>query len=236
MRSFVVIAMFASSLSYAAWNGYTEDRVLELDTDGVSRFEIDAGAGSLVVTGAPDTQTIMVTATILVPDQDEDDAREIIDKDLKLTLDKVRDEARLVAHFDGGAWSWGDSPSIDLDVRVPTGLALSIDDGSGSLKVKGVNADVEIDDGSGSIEVNGATSLVIDDGSGSITVAGVAGNVEIEDGSGSITVEQVGGGVTIDDGSGGIDVSDVGGDLVIVDDGSGGLDFANVRGAVITED
>ena len=45
MRSFVVIAMFATTLSHAAWNGYTEDRVLELDTDGISRLDIDAGAG-----------------------------------------------------------------------------------------------------------------------------------------------------------------------------------------------
>ena len=235
MRSFIVIAMFATSLAHAAWNGYTEDRTLELDTDGVSRLDIDAGAGSLVVTGAPDSDRIQVTATINVPDKDDADALEIIEKRLRFSLEESDGEARLEGFFDNGAWSWGDSPSVDLDVRVPHGLELFVDDSSGSLEINDVLSKVEIDDGSGSIRVRGVTSLVIDDGSGSIKVEGVAGDVEIEDGSGSITVEKVGGSVTIDDGSGSIDVNDVELDLVIVDDGSGGLDATNIRGDVIND-
>ncbi len=235
MRSFIVIAMFATTLSHAAWNGYTEDRTLELDTAGVSRLDIEAGAGKLVITGAEDIDTIIVTATINVPDQDEDDALEIIEKRLALSLEKDEDEARLKAYFENSGWSWGDSPSVDLDVRVPAGLPLQVDDSSGSLEISDVNADVEVDDGSGSINISGVANVVIDDGSGSITVTDASGDVEIEDGSGSITVEKVGGGVRIDDGSGGIDVSDVELDLVIVDDGSGGLDASNVRGDVIND-
>mgnify|MGYP001814490311 CR=1 FL=1 len=235
MRSFIVIAMFATTLSHAAWNGYTEDRTLELDTDGVSRLDIEAGAGELVIKGADDIDRIVVTATINVPDQDEDDAREIIGKRLKLSLEKAGDEARLEGYFDNSAWSWGDSPSVDLDVRVPEGLALVVDDSSGSLEIADVNANVEVDDGSGSISISGVAGVVIDDGSGSITVTNASGDVEIEDGSGSITIEKVGGGVRIDDGSGGIDVSDVELDLVIVDDGSGDLDASDVRGEVINE-
>ena len=97
MRSFIVIIMFAASLSHAAWNGYTEDRDLELDADGISSFEIDAGAGALVVTGVEDLHKILVTATINVPDEDADDAQELIEKRLKLSLEKNRDEARLEA-------------------------------------------------------------------------------------------------------------------------------------------
>jgi hypothetical protein len=233
MRSLIVITMFVASLTHAAWNGYTEDRSLELDADGVSRLDIDAGAGSLVVTGAAGASKIEVTATINVPD--EDDALEIIEKRLRLSLDKADGEARLEAYFDNNGWSWGDSPSVDLDVRVPHGLELFVDDSSGSLEIMDSQSVVEIDDGSGSIKVAGVTSLVIDDGSGSIKVKDVAGDVEIEDGSGSITIEKVGGGVTIDDGSGSIDVDDVELDLVIVDDGSGGLDATNVRGDVIND-
>ncbi len=235
MRSLIVITMFVASLTHAAWNGYTEDRSLELDTEGVSRLDIDAGAGSLVVTGAAGTSKIHVTATINVPDEDDEEALEYIEKRLRFSLDKVDDEARLEAYFDNGAWSWGDSPTVDLDVRVPHGLDLFVDDSSGSLEINDSQSGVEIDDGSGSIRVTGVTSLVIDDGSGSIKVADVAGDVEIEDGSGSITVQRVGGGVTIDDGSGSIDVDDVELDLVIVDDGSGGLDATNVRGDVIND-
>ena len=235
MRSLIIIAMFAASLTHAAWNGYTEDRTLELDTDGISRLDIDAGAGALVITGASDIDRIVVTATINVPDQDEEDALEIIEKRLRLSLNENDGEARLEAFFENSGWSWGDSPSVDLDVRVPHGLELFVDDSSGSLEIIDAQSKVEIDDGSGSIKVAGVTSLVIDDGSGSIKVTDVAGDVEIEDGSGSIKVEKVGGGVTIDDGSGSIDVNDVELDLVIVDDGSGSLDATNVRGDVITD-
>lgn len=235
MRSLIIIAMFAASLTHAAWNGYTEDRTLELDTDGVSRLDIDAGAGALVVTGASDTNRIVVTATINVPDQDEEDALKIIEKRLRLSLNESDGGARLEAFFENSGWSWGDSPSVDLDVRVPHGLELFVDDSSGSLEITDTQSKVEIDDGSGSIKVVGVTSLVIDDGSGSIKVTDVAGDVEIEDGSGSITVEKIGGGVTIDDGSGGIDVNDVELDLVIVDDGSGSLNATNVRGDVIND-
>ena len=232
MRSIIVIAMFTASLAHAAWNGYTEDRDLELDTKGVSSFEINAGGGSLVVTGVEDLHKILVTATINVPDEDADDAQPIIEKGLRLSLEQARDEARLEAYFEDRSWGWGDSPTVDLDVRVPHGLALVVDDGSGSMKIIGANSDIKVDDGSGSIRIEGASSVAIDDGSGSITVVGVSGDVEIEDGSGSITVRQVGGSVTIDDGSGGIDVEDVEHDLVIIDDGSGGLNASNVRGII----
>jgi len=232
MRSLIVMAMFAASLSHAAWNGYTEDRDLELSTQGISAFEIDAGAGSLEITGVADLQEIQVTATINVPDKDADEAIKIIAEDLRLSLEKDRDRAILEADFDHRSWSFDDSPSVDLNIRVPHGLALLVDDGSGSIKVINVRADVSIDDGSGSIKVEQANSVIIDDGSGSIKIARINGDVSIEDGSGSITVEHVGGSVTIDDGSGGIDVLDVEHDLIIVDDGSGSLNVSDVRGTI----
>ncbi|NIL94796.1 MAG: hypothetical protein GTO71_10270, partial [Woeseiaceae bacterium] len=153
MRSLIVITMFAATLAHAAWNGYTDDRNLELDSDGVSRLDIDSGAGSLAVTGVEDLDKIEVTATINVPDEEEEDALKMIADHLELSLEKVRDEARLIAHFEDRSWGWGDSPSVDLDVRLPQGIALYVDDGSGSMKIMGIDSDVGIDDGSGSIYV-----------------------------------------------------------------------------------
>jgi hypothetical protein len=232
MRSLIVMAMFTASLSNAAWNGYTEDRDLELDTQGIKVFEVDAGAGSLAIEGVAGIQNIYVKATINVPDESADKAKEIIASDLKLSLQKVRDHARLVANFDRRFWGFGDPPSIDLEIRVPHSMALDIDDGSGSLTVINVGADVAIDDGSGSIKIEQVNGVVIDDGSGSITIVGVAGDVSVDDGSGSITIEHVGGSVIIDDGSGGITVVDVEKDLIIVDDGSGSLKTADIRGQI----
>ena len=229
MRSFIVIAMFAASLSNAAWNGYTEDRDLELDTRGVNAIEVEAGAGSLEITGVADLHNIQVKATINIPDHESDKAREIIASDLKLSLEKVSDHARLEAYFDRSFSGWSDSPTVDLEIRVPHGLALVVDDSSGSMQIIDVASDVVIDDGSGSIKVEQVDSVAIDDGSGSINVIGVRGDVSIEDGSGSITVQQVGGSVIIDDGSGSIDVHDVEQDVTVVEDGSGSFSASDVR-------
>ena len=235
MRSLVVMAMFASSLTYAAWNGYTETRDLKLAADGVEILEIDAGAGSILVTGVADGNEIVAKAIIRV-DDDEEDALEYIAKDLVLKLEKKRSKAVLDAFFENNNWRFGDSGAVDLEVSVPHGLDLFIDDGSGPMQIEDVQSDVEIDDGSGSIEISGAKSVVIDDGSGYIKIIGISEDVEVEDGSGDIDVRSVGGTVTIDDGSGGIDVSDVEKDLDIIDDGSGSVRIADVRGAVYRDD
>lgn len=231
MRSFIVIAMFTASLAHAAWNGYTEDRELELDADGISALEVDARAGTLSING-DDGKTIRVHAKINVPNKKGAKAQEIIASDLELSLEKIRGAARLEVGFEGGAWGWGDSPYVDVEVYMPRSLALEVDDSSGPLSVKNIDAAVEIDDGSGSISVEQVGSVVVDDGSGSIKIIGVGGDVSIEDGSGSITVREVGGSVIIDDGSGNIDVDDVEHDLNIIDDGSGGVNASNVRGTV----
>ncbi len=235
MRSLVVMAMFASSLACAAWNGYTENRDLALDADGVEILEIDSGAGSVVVTGIATSDEILAKATIRVPDDDKG-ARDFLARELVLSLEKKRGKAILEAHFEDNSWFDGDSASIDIDVSMPDSVELFIDDGSGSILVKGMRADVEIDDGSGSIDINGARSVVIDDGSGPITIIDVSGDVDVEDGSGEIRIQTVGGTVTIDDGSGSIDVRDVAQDLDIIDAGSGSVRIADVRGKVSRDD
>lgn len=236
MRSLVVMAMFASSLTYAAWNGYTETRDLTLPAGDVDVLEIDAGAGSIQVIGAADSDTIAVKATIRVPDDDAEDAQEIIASDLVLKLEKRRSTAVLDAYFDHSSWSYRESAAVDLEVSIPTGLEIFVDDGSGSIVIRDVQSDVGIDDGSGSIEISGALSVVVDDGSGPIRIANVIGDIEVEDGSGDIKIRKVGGSVTIDDGSGGIDVRDVDQDLEIVDDGSGSVKLADIRGTVTHDD
>lgn len=235
MRSLIVMAMFASSLTYAAWNGYTETRDLDLSASGVDILEIDAGAGSIVVNGVADASHITVKAIIRV-DDDDDDAIEMIAKNLILKLEKKRSTAVLDAYFEQNSWHFRDSAAVDLEVSIPRGLAIFIDDGSGPMQIDDVHSDVSIDDGSGSIEISGATNVVVDDGSGSVRIVNVTGDVEVEDGSGDIKIQAVGGTVTIDDGSGGIDVRDVEQDVDIVDDGSGSVRIADVRGAVYRDD
>lgn len=232
MRSLIVMAMFTASLAHAGWLDYEEVRDLELDADGVTGLTIEAGAGSMKVRGNDSMDSIQVTATIQVGDGDEDDAREFIENNLVLSLERDGDSAVLRSHFRDSGWLSNMNAGVALDVDMPTNMNLSVDDSSGSIKIRDVAGDVEIEDSSGSIEVNGVGGLTIDDSSGSIDVSTANGDVRIVDRSGSITVRGVTGSVRINDGSGSIRVSDVEEDVIIEEDGSGGLSVTNVRGNV----
>jgi hypothetical protein len=252
MRGFVVMAMFAASLSQAGSHNYSEVRNLELDASGLSEVFVDAGAGAMVVNGVEDSKEILVVATIIVDDGDEDEARELIEKRLRLELARDGDRAELKADF-GSGWGRHVDAFIDLEVSMPAQLALSIDDGSGPITVQhvagtvivddgsgsidlGNTGDVEIDDGSGSITLQNVGAVEIDDGSGSISITGASGDVYVEDGSGPIDIRGVRGGVTVDDGSGDIEIDDVELDLLIEEAGSGSLRYSNVRGSVEQRD
>lgn len=235
MRSFVVLVMFAASLAQAGFRDYEETRELKLSSAGIERLYIHAGAGSMDINGVDGIEAIEVMATIGVSNANAEKAANVIAKRMQLSLDKSGDAATLRAMFEDGLLGFGADAYIALDVNVPKGLHVKIDDGAGSIDVIGVDGDVFIDDGAGSIDVISAANVEIDDGSGSIDVEDATGDVRIVDGSGSITVRDIGGSVTIDDGSGGIRVNDVENNLTIVADGSGGLSFRDIRGTVESE-
>jgi len=232
MRSLIVMAMFTVTLAHAGWTDYEEVRDLNLDASGISKLTINAGAGSMDVTGVAGLDKITVKATIVVPNEDEDGAIRVIEKRMRLSLEEKSGEAELQAFFKSGLMSFGSSPYIALELNVPQGMAVNIDDGSGSIDIADLAGDISIDDGSGSIDITNVAHVRIDDGSGSIDLVNAMGDVWITDGSGSISVEHAQGSVTIDDGSGSITVSDIEGDLIIVDDGSGSLNISDVRGMV----
>jgi len=235
MRSLIATAIFLGSFATAAASDYEETRDLMVDASGVEKLIINVGAGSLDVAGVDGLDTIEVKATIVIPDADDEDGQKVIEKYLVLTLDRHDTGVELKSELNQRFWGSNSSGRVDLEVRAPSTLAVSIDDGSGSMDVSNFSAEVRIDDGSGSIDVQNVGALNIDDGSGSIDVSGASGDVYINDGSGSITVNSVSGSVTIDDGSGSIRVTDVAEDLIIVDDGSGSISFSDIRGTVEQE-
>lgn len=236
MRSSIVLMiMFTASLTYAAANDYIEMRELQLNASGADVLNIEAGAGTLSVTGERGLDSIFVTATLELPDRSEEKAKSIIDSDLVLTLEQSGTGADLKAYFEH--IGWGDSPLVHIEARIPEDMRLDVDDSSGSLVISGVHGDIRVVDGSGSIKMNSVGgNVVVDDGSGSIEVDRVGADLTINDGSGSIRVESVGGTVTVDDGSGSINVHDVEQDVIIIDDGSGSLNTSNIRGRVETDE
>ena len=231
LQTLLMMIMFVANLVQAAWTGHEEERELSLDAEGVETLQVEAGAGSLDITGVAGTD-IAVDALIRVPDADVDEAQEIIREHLVLSLDRDGSIADLKAYFEDLS-RFGDSPGVDLEVRLPEGMFLNVKDGSGSLEIRNVRGDIELDDGSGSVRmVDVGGRLTINDGSGSIIIEGAGGDVAIVDGSGSVTVARVQGSVTLEDGSGSIDVSEIAGDLVVPEDGSGSLDYSAIAGRV----
>ena len=206
---------------------YETTETLTLNADGLKGFYIDASAGFLKVEGDDSIDEIEVVAELAVQ------------KDhYKLTLDTKGSKAVLIADANTENFSswFGDSPKIDLTIKTPSGLKLDIDDGSGYITIKNIDADVNIDDGSGNLigeNLNGAVE--IEDGSGDIELSNIGKQLKIDDGSGDINVEKVGGMVEIEDGSGEMVLTDIKG-KVNLDDGSGDLTVKNVTGHVTIDD
>ncbi len=227
----LIAGSFAIAASFAVNAGpleYEDTREMKISASGISKLKIDAGAGFLKIVGEAGLDEVKVTADILAEDED-----------IKLTLEQSGDTIELEA--DAGSksgFSWGgDSPKIDLTIRVPQRLILDVKDGSGSMSIKDIKNDVSVNDGSGSTKIrNIEGDLKVDDGSGSLDIVNVTGNLDVEDGSGSLDISQVTGTVNVEDGSGSLEVYDVGG-LVTIDDGSGSIHVKKLRnGLTILEE
>ncbi|WP_371377091.1 DUF4097 family beta strand repeat-containing protein [Thalassotalea aquiviva] len=197
---------------------------LALATSEIQSLEIEQGSGDIHIESA-EVDEIQVTAKVYTTKE----------RNYQLSLSKSKEQAVLVAkhHSSSGFWH-GDSPSIDLFIRLPKELSLAIDDGSGSIYIHNMANFVEIDDGSGNIEINNLDAdLIVEDGSGAITISQVSGDLDVTDGSGAISIVDVLGAVTVNDGSGELTIKHVGGQVTI-EDGSGDIDVFDVGGLNIT--
>jgi|SRR6056297_2030107 len=221
LSSAVSVAMICTACSFSSPT-LQETRELQTRIPDGGRFEIDAGAGSLALKGDAASDAIQVRAEIYQVSANDN---------YTLTLELQDDNrARLVA--DAGSSFGGGSDRIDLSITVPAQRQVTIDDGSGSLRVETLIGDLDIEDGSGSIRISDIEgSVVIEDGSGSIVITGVSGNVSIDDGSGSISIMNTGGKVTVSDGSGSIEI-DGADDFELIDDGSGSVSTRNIRSRI----
>ncbi len=260
MKSVILFLLF--SLPLAVWAGdYTEQRNLNLSSDGIERLEVDCGAGFLKVLGESVRNEIVVKAEIFISGVSDEDAQKIIENELNLSLEKRGKRAVLAGTFDRHSSSIfsflgrNGQAKVNLTVYVPKNLDLKIDDGSGDtditeisgsvdvedgsgdLSLKNIGGEIDVEDGSGDLEIDGAGGdVTIDDGSGDVRVINVSGDVRVDDGSASLYLHKINGSVRIDDGSGSIEIDDVKKDVEIVDDGSGSVNIRNVQGKVFRHD
>lgn len=242
------------------------DKNLEFEAGDYKKLLIDAGAGSLRVTG-DEGDTVRVRAHIRIDADSDEDAKAWMEETMKLGFSSSGSKITLDGHFDSGRRgnilsglldsldNRVDSATIDLVVTMPAGLDLDVDDGSGHTVISNINGDLWVDDGSGDLEISAiggnveiddgsgdlllkdiGGNLEVDDGSGNLVISGVRGAVEIDDGSGNLEVSRVTGNVRIDDGSGDIVAKDLEQDLIIEDGGSGGLRTERIAGRIVNRD
>jgi hypothetical protein len=231
MKNSVSLLVIASALGLAgpapAWDcGHQARREERLDAAGVKTLRVIARAGSLRIDGKAGAGEIAVHGTACA-------SREADLEDIRLKAHRSGSEA-IVEAVIPDSFNWlGSERRLDLVLDVPSGVALEVEDGSGSIEIRHVAA-AAVQDGSGELVIEDVAGEVrITDGSGAISVREAGSVVIDEDGSGGITISGVRGNVLIkDDGSGSISVREVAGDFTVEDDGSGGIDHAAVQGRV----
>jgi DUF4097 and DUF4098 domain-containing protein YvlB len=233
----VLLLLVGWSSGFAAQSRET----LTLAAGDLKTLRIDCGAGYLKILGVDGLEQIEITAVLHVSDMDDDELAEYKKEFVTLKLEKSAAKAELTAKIEeeftlSSLFGHHNDAWIDLDVRVPRGLALAVDDGSGDIDIRDCDGNLELEDGSGEIRLENLKGQVnIEDGSGEITLAKIGGALKIEDGSGDIELVDAGGDVTIDDGSGDIHLQRVLGSVTI-DDGSGDIEIDGVEKDVTIEE
>ena len=233
MRMFGLLLLLVAGNAFAGWLDATETRELSLDSAGIEKLEIHSGHGFVIVKGEPGLERITVSAEIRVPAKNRSRAEAIKNDYLDLSLTSSGNTATLTGSFrDYAVWR-GDSASVRLTVRIPDSTGVVIEDGTGFIEVRDLDANLSIVDGSGSIDLTNIGGTVsIEDGAGWIDIDQVEADVTIEDRSGAISVSRVSADVAIDDGAGHINVRDITGDLTLIDNASGRLKFTGVKGVI----
>jgi hypothetical protein len=129
---------------------------------------------------------------------------------------------------------------IDVHVRMPAELALSLRDSSGDLEVSKLTNGVRVKDSSGDIRLHDlGGSVDVTDTSGDIIARRIAGDFTVSsDSSGDIVVDDVKGSAIVkEDSSGDIELRHVGGDARVDRDSSGDIDFVDIgRDAIVGVD
>jgi DUF4097 and DUF4098 domain-containing protein YvlB len=178
----LAVAMLGGCALGAARNELRDERTVE---GTIAAVTIDGGSGSVTISGSSDG-SIHVKRHVHYRDNKPG------------ATDSVRGDT-LALNTDCGRVCW-----VDYEVTAPRGVrvtghsgsgdvtlsdiaAVSLDVGSGDMRVRRVSGDVAVSAGSGNIELSDiAGSAAGRTGSGDVRVAGVAGTTAIETGSGNI--------------------------------------------------
>jgi hypothetical protein len=201
------------------------EKSLNMQSDDLTSFRVDATAGDLVIEGVEGLMEIQVSAKI------HGDNIEV--SDYRLELSKQGTQGILVVDIDQGYFS---NNRIDILVKVPAQLSLEVFDSSGDIDIESMKGGLTVEDSSGDLDIRDIVGNVeVEDRSGDLSITMVDGQVSLNDRSGDLEVSQVNGNVVVDDRSGDIEIRDIKG-TVTVNDSSGDIFITNAEGFDLQED
>lgn len=227
LASLLALPLLISGCSHSVFADactHEAPRQATIAVDGATHIRIVAGAGDLEVIGKSGLNSVDAHGTACAVTKSKLDG-------IQLIAERRGDTLWIESVFEPG---WGNG-GLSFTVELPDNLPVKVEDGSGQLRIENV-ATLRLNDGSGSVEIRGvAGDLTVEDGSGTLDIENVAGSIDIDDGSGGLSLRNVDGNVKIVDGSGGLSIGNITGDIR-VKDGSGGLDIDNVIGNINVRD
>jgi len=220
------VLLLAMALTACAGKVTDENRSLQLPATTISSIAIENTSGDLTVEGIDGLEKIEAVATI---------RRSTGPDTVTFQLTENNGQANLITGFDRPFTIVPVVQSIEVVVKVPKQLKISIQDDSGNLRINNVDGHVEINDQSGNMDVHGIGGVldIIDD-SGDITLSDVFGATSVTDQSGNFDAVDIQGELTLHDQSGNISIARAG-NTVVITDASGDIDVKGVAGDLILQ-
>lgn len=149
---------------------------------------LEGAAGATAFTARVDRGTVRVTEAdvdaVRVQTREWGDAR--------VSIDDAGSTTSVDADCPGSLFGWiGDGCRTDLDVSVPRGTAVAVDQGGGTVDVSGITGPVDVDSGAATVVLDGVRGAVaVDTGAGQVTGSGIrAPEVAVSTGAGEVVLD-----------------------------------------------
>lgn len=242
------LVLFALVPAFAAANDckFTARHDFDVDAAGLKTLAATIGSSDLEVVGVPGLAKVEVRGRACA-------SQEAWLADLGVDQQRSGDRLTITPRQDrSSGWSWFESSYayVDVEVRMPSSLAVEVRSGSGDTRVREVTS-LRYDGSSGDLtahKIAGLFDLKLSSGdvkaddignvevrsvsSGDLVVRDVRGDVHVDRvGSGDVNFDNVGGGVTIGSvGSGDVTIGHVDRDVRVDSIGSGDIDVSDIGG------
>lgn len=205
---------------------FSGQRTSQISAKGATLLKLDVGAGYLRVDGHRGAAEVVTTGVAHAASLQALDAVQIV-------TSRVGDTIFVKCVIPPRTDTTTAGASLDVDVQVPSTLALDVIDSTGESVFRNTAA-IRIVHGEGGLNVDSVSgNLDITDGGGDMILSHVNGDVNVVDASGSIYVSRVTGSVRIPRaGSGEIQAVGIAGDLIVGAKRSGEVAARQIGGSL----